>query len=249
MSKIINHLYGGTVDLTFEDTRHIYTINGKKVPSVTGVLRILSKPWLVPWAAKVTTEKMAELLKPGVAYDELQIKDMLDQAKRANYTIKTSAGDLGKLVHEYLENFIKGTNPSKLVHDEARNSANRFLDWVNKHKVEFLLSEQMVYSKKHNYCGTLDFVCKVEGKLLLGDIKTSNQIDLIEYPAQVAAYMIAREEEFGDKFDGAVIVRVGKKDAEFEMMELNYKDMTKYKKIFLDCLALTNSVANAESDK
>jgi len=247
MSKIVNHLYNGTVDLVFEDTRHIYTINGKKIPSTTGVLRILNKPWLIPWAAKVTTEKMAELLKPGVAYDELQIKSMLDEAKRANYTIKTNAGDLGKLVHEYLENFIKGNNPSKLVHDEARNSANRFLDWVNQHKVKFLLLEQMVYSKKYNYCGTLDFVCKVDGKLLLGDIKTSNQIDLVEYPTQVAAYMIAREEEFGDKFDGAVIVRVGKKDAEFEMMEISAEEMVKYKKIFLTCLKLTELVSTVEN--
>ena len=241
--KIVNRMYSNKIDLVFEDARHIYTINGKKIPSVTGVLRILSKPWLVPWASKVTIEKMAELLKPGVAYDELQIKSMLDEAKRATYAIKTTAGDLGKLVHQYLEKFIKGQNPSKLVHDEARNSANRFLDWVNQNKVEFLLSEQMVYSKKYNFCGTLDFVCKIGKKLLLGDIKTSNQIDLIEYPAQMAAYMICREEEFGDKFDGCILVRVGKKDAEFEMMEISCKDMVKYKKIFLDCLSLTNSIA------
>jgi len=245
--KIVNHIYNKTIDLVFEDTRHIYTINGKKIDSVTGILKTLNKPWLVPWAAKVTTEKMAELFKPGIAYDELQIKAMLDESKRANYTIKTSAGDLGKLVHNYLEQYIKGENPGKLIHDEARNSADRFLDWVKQNDVKFLLSEQMVYSKKYNYCGTLDFACKIGDKLLLGDIKTSNQIDRVEYGAQLAAYKIAREEEFGDKFDGCILIRIGKKDAEFEHWKISKKNIKKYEKLFLNILKTYNSIKEVEN--
>lgn len=238
---IINKLYKDTIDLTFEPYKHQYTVSGKPVRSVTGIIGIIGKPFLVPWAAKVTTERMGELFKPGVSYDEIQIKTMLDEAKRAHYNTKTNAADIGSLVHKYLEQVIKGEKPATLIHEEARNSAERFMDWVKKNKIEFILSEQVVYSKKYNYCGTLDFVCKINGKLMLGDIKTSNAIYKEEYGAQMAAYKIAREEEFEDEhYDGHILVRVGKKDAEFETWQI---DNTKpYEEIFLKALELTNAV-------
>lgn len=246
MSKIVNHLYGGTVDLIFEDSKHQYFIDGKQIRGVTSILNTIPKPWLLGWAVKVTVEKMEGLIQPGVSYDEMQIKMMMAEAKRASHTIKTSAGDLGKLVHTFLEQYIKGENPGQLVHEEARNSANRFLDWVKKYNVKFLLSEQMVYSKKYNYCGTLDFVCKVGDKLLLGDIKTSNQISKIEYGSQLAAYKMAREEEYGEKFDGCVLIRIGKKDAEFEQWDIDSVEIKKYEKIFLKTLDLTLAMEEVE---
>ena len=73
--------------------------------------------------------------------------------------------------------------------------------------MEFLGSEVSVYSEKHFFAGTFDFVCKLDGKLLLGDFKTSKQIDGT-YWAQGAAYAIAVEENNADiKFDGIIIVR------------------------------------------
>lgn len=244
--KVINKMYGGEVEVIFEGSKHQYFFNGKQIDSVTKILGIINKPYLIPWAAKVTTEKMAELIKPGVAYDEIQLLDMLAQAKRASYAIKVSAGDIGTLVHSHLEQIIKGENPGELVHEEAKNAVNRFIDWVNKNEVKFLLSEQMVFSKKYNYCGTLDFACRIGGKLILGDIKTSNQISYTEYGAQLSGYKIAREEEYGERFDGAVLVRVGKKDAEFEKWELDTKELKKYEKVFLNALSLYKSIDSLE---
>jgi hypothetical protein len=241
----INHLYNNTVDLIFESGRHQYTYGDKKVKSVTGILGIISKPFLVPWAAKITTEKMAELLKPGVSYDEIQIKEMLETSKKAHYNAKVNAGDIGTLVHNYLSDVILKKHPGALVHQEANNAAQRFMDWVATEDVEFLLSEQVVFSKKYNFCGTLDFVCRIGDKLMLGDIKTSNQISKVEYGAQMAAYTIARQEEFPDeRYDGAILIRVGKKDAEFEAWQID--DVEPYKKIFLNCLELQNSIYEVE---
>lgn len=248
MPKTINHLYDGKVDLVFESAYHRYTYLGNKVQSVTGVLGIINKPFLINWAAKMTTEKMTELFLPGVSYDEVQIKTMLDTAKSAHYKAKTEAGDVGTLVHHYIEQVIKGEHPGLLVHEEARNAAQRFMDWVSENDVEFLLSEQVVFSKKFNYCGTLDFVCRIHGKLMLGDIKTSNAIYHTEMGGQMAAYKIAREEEFPDEhYDGCVLVRVGKKDAEFETWQI---DNTKpYEAIFLSALKLGNAIAKVEPKK
>jgi hypothetical protein len=213
---------------------------------VTGVLSVIGKPMLVPWAAKVTTEKLAELFKPGVSYNEIEIKQMLDTAKRAHYDQKTTAGDIGTLVHKTLEQIIKGENPSLPVHDEARNAVQRFIDWRDENKVEFLMSEQPVYSKKYKYAGTLDFICKINGKLMVGDIKTSNQIYKVEMGAQMAAYKMAREEEFkNEHYQGCILVRVGKKDAEFETWTID--DVSIYEKIFLTAMWLFKEIKYVEN--
>ena len=41
---------------------------------------------------------------------------------------------------------------------ELKAAVQRFLDWKDKNEVEFLVSEQMVYSKKYDYVGTMDFI-------------------------------------------------------------------------------------------
>lgn len=249
MSKIINHLYSGTVDVTFESLKHQYFFNGKAVKSVTGILGTINKPFLINWAAKMATEKMAELFEPGKAYDEIQIKQMLDLAKRSHYDTKVNAADIGVLVHKYIERVIKGENPGELVHEEAKNAGKRFVDWINENKVEFLLSEQMVYSVKNNYCGTLDFACKIKGKLFLGDIKTSNAIYKMEMGSQMAAYRMAREEEYpAEHYEGMILVRVGKKDAEFETWEIEKPDFKKYEDIFLSALQLSNAIGVVEKE-
>lgn len=243
-------MYNGEIEMVFDDLVHRYSINGKKIKSVTGILGVISKPYLIPWAAKVTVEKMSELFKPGTPYDEIEIKQMLDTSKRAHFAIKTTAADIGTLVHKYLEQYIKGEKPEELVHEQARKATERFINWVEKNKVKFLLSEQMVYSRKYDYCGTLDFVCVINGKLMLGDIKTSNQISKIEYGAQMAAYKMARNEEFPEeKYQGMVLIRVGKKDAEFEHWEIGEEETKIYEDIFLNSISLKSSIDKVEVEK
>jgi hypothetical protein len=242
MPKTINKLYGGKYHIEFDPYKHKYTLDGQVIKSVTGVLNVIAKPMLVPWAAKVTTEKINELFKPGVSYDEIQIKDMLTLAKRAHYDTKTSAGDIGSLVHKWIEQYINGNNPGELVHEEANKSAAKFVKWAQDRKVEFLLSEQMVFSPEYMFCGTFDFICRIDGKLYIGDIKTSNALHKVEMGAQLAAYKLARSEEFKDElYYGAVLVRVGKNQEEdLEVWEV--EDLDPYEYIFLEALELGNAI-------
>ena len=57
---------------------------------------------------------------------------------------------------------------------EAQIAVNAFLDWEAANKVKFVSSERVVYSKKHDYIGKMDIEAKVNGKLSMIDIKTSN---------------------------------------------------------------------------
>lgn len=235
--KIYNKLYGGEVELVFDPLKHQYTVDGEVIKSSTGVLGILNKPALVPWAAKVTVESMREQFKPGVAYDEIQIGEMLDIAKRANYVKKTNAGQIGTLSHNFAEAYAKKLNPQYPINEIARKSCERFVKWAEDNKVDFRLTEQPVYSRKHKVAGTLDSIAIIDKKLTLIDYKTSSGV-WDEYYLQVGSYGMMRNEEFPMEVftGGAKIVRFGKDDDDFEVKDITPEQLAYYGETFVSVL-------------
>lgn len=208
-------LYNGEVELVFEPVRHRYTVNGQVTPSVTTVLKVVNKPALVPWAVKMSVEYMQEQLVAGKAYDEMELVEMLAGAKRAHYGVKDKAANMGKIVHDWWEQYIKwklgqAKAPEWPVNPTVAKAVENLVMWEAEHGVQFLDSEVPLYSRKYGYVGTMDFPFIMDGKLYVGDLKTSNAI-YFEYYVQTAAYRMAREEEFPqEKYSGQVIIRVGK---------------------------------------
>lgn len=205
------NLYNGEVQIYFDDLRHRYTLeDGTDIISVTHALDIVSKPQLIPWAANMAADSIAATLKPGVSYDELEIKAMVETARKAHYQKKSDAATIGVFVHDFVSKTIKGENPPVPVNEQLREACGKFLNWVEKHNVKFLASEQVVYSREFNFVGTLDFICKIDNSLYIGDLKTSSGI-WETYKIQPAAYRFARTEEFSnEKYIGQLIVRIGK---------------------------------------
>lgn len=196
---------GFIVDRT-KSGRGRYTLDGKPLTGNTTICNVQAKPFLIDWAAKE-----AYLDARGRS-----IKEIDDIVKRKDYAHKGVAKkstDKGTLAHDHVEKFIKhyiqlGTYATWTIDDEeVRTSVERFWKWAIDNEVEFLGSEVSVYSRKFWFAGSFDFICKIDGKLLLGDFKTSKQID-DTYFAQGAGYIIAVEElDPNMKFDGVVVVR------------------------------------------
>lgn len=235
--KIKTKLYGGKVKLLLDTFGHKYTVNGKKVTSVTQALNIIAKPALINWAANTAIDYVSEQIDPGEKYDEIELATIWKAGKRAHWMKKTDAGTIGTLVHKWVEDYINGKNPGMPVNEDLKKAVKRFMGWVKEHKVEFLLSEQQIYSRKYNYTGTLDFICKIDGKMYIGDLKTSKAIYKMDQGAQLSAYRMAREEEYPEEdYAGCILVRVGKKDGEFETWQFN--DDTVFRHAFLYALKL-----------
>lgn len=229
-------MYDGKITMTFDTFKHQYTVDGQVIPGVTSVLGILGKPALMYWAANCAADYFKENITPGVALDELQIDSIWNRAKKAHTQKKTDAGTLGSFVHRWVEDYINGKAPEMPVNPEMRGSVQRFLDWEKAHKVKFLLSEQPIYSPSRGFAGTTDFVCMIDGKMWLGDLKTSSGI-YSEYFSQTSAYLNARIEEYpSEDFAGAVVVRVGKTDGEIEVAQKSYVELFPYYELFLSCL-------------
>lgn len=207
-------LYNNKITLLFDPVKHLYyrdTVDESTIVlSVTGLISVIAKPALIQWSANQAADKFKELVKPGEALDEVLIEDYHTRIRYAHRARTQAAATVGKLAHEWIEQWIKGKKPTMPVNKEVKASVGAFLAWVKKHKVKFIASEEKVYSVKHNFAGTMDFEAEVDGMLLVGDLKTSGAI-WPEMRFQTVGYQIARQEEFPDKkYDGRLIVRIGK---------------------------------------
>ena len=229
-------LYDGKVELSFDPDKHIYQVNGKIVDGVTSIIQIVDKSGpLMYWAVGQAMDYLRNNLKPGKALDEIEIREILEEASKQHRLSKTRAGNVGDLTHEYIEKAMKGEKPKMPVNKQIRNGIKAFVKWAKENNFKPKLVEKKVYSKRFRYAGTMDIEGLVNGKLAIIDIKTSNRIyDEMRY--QVVAYQNAREEETGKKYEERWIIRLGKEDGEFEAVRLD--DYEKDFKAFLAALIL-----------
>jgi len=181
--------------------------DGQAWPSVTEVLGIVAKPWLLAWyKSAVEKEGWAGWQKCVTTYDE--------------------GCKYGQEAHDALEKWDL-TNPAALmIHNE-------FLPQVQ----EFVCQEQKLISHRHRYHGTTDFIARMEGEtgLWVGDWKTSNA-DSKWYVVQMAAYANAWNESHPDQLiDQAICVHYNKKLKTPKLKITKFYGLKDYFKAFAAC--------------
>ena len=216
----INYPDGSVVILNFNPKKHYYNVEGNYVPSVTTILNSIAKPALIPWAVKMGAEWYQENHDKGLAVEEV-----MKGIKGAHRKRSTDALEVGKMVHDWCEKAInwklgRGEIPDMPEHEAAENSINAFRGWVKENDVEWITSEEKVYSKEHNYAGTIDAVAKVNGEFSVIDFKTSAAV-YNAYHLQCAAYGQCVREVYGKEIDSSYILRFDKKTGAFESVRSN----------------------------
>jgi len=242
-------LYQGKVILEFDSQNHIYSVEGKQVYGVTNITGILNKPGLLYWGVNKAVEFLEANWKPGKAYDEVQIKNLLEEARKIHTQIKNEAADIGSMIHRWVSDYIKAisekkTPPKRPINKEMKAAIDGFFKWAKKSQLKIMRSEKKVYHDKFGYAGTLDLEGIVENKRTVIDLKTGNKL----YPEaflQAVAYLKAREQETGKKYPGGVIiVRLSKKVEEagktiIEPFEAKKdEEVELHFKAFLNCLQI-----------
>ena len=168
------------------------------MPSVTTVLNILSKgPFFEKWLASKTAEESKQLTD--------------------------TAADLGTRVHALIEDFINiklGTSLGETIKakEDEILTYKAFLQWHGKYQPGYLKSELFLYSKKHKYAGTTDFIAMIDGEVCLVDIKTSARC-YDTMGLQLSAYAHAYTEMTGVKVDKLFILRLDKITGKYQWKE------------------------------
>lgn len=221
-------IYKGEIKLKFVEGNHSYWVATKKkdgtyseyvrATGVTTYLNVIDKPALKFWVAKI----MHKFLNGILTQRAITLFD-IDEAKGLHTKFKDEAATTGTKVHDWIERFVKGENPSMPEEDNVTRGVTAFLDWVTKHKVKFLESEKVIYSKKYGFCGTVDAIAKVDGKICLVDYKTSTGL-YDGVMLQTAAYSIGYKECYGDHVvTGRWAIRLEKRSEEQFRDEMDEK--------------------------
>ena len=202
---------------------------------------------------------------------------LLAYAKEEHKRVLEAAGDTGHSAHAFVESLVKATMAedeqrrlevlAKFPEDErATNAAVAAVCFFADHNVRYITAEQRVFSREWLVAGTMDgdilidscdrvecpcqeFAPFINRRVVL-DLKTSNQI-VPTYFAQVNFYRKAKQEEFPEvKFDGTVILRMGKDDAaEFEpWFTFGDDKQAQHLAFFKRCLDLKKSVASVTEE-
>lgn len=196
MKKVIRHVdeKRGILQVTLTDERWYLKSQPNEVTGLPEYKAAPSSTWIASYYPK-GTEYYRWLADRG--WDEAE-------------AIKQEAGDKGSRVHLAIEMILKGeefridtkvldrtkstesnTVSSELTFEELL-CVQSFINWFNAVKPEVIATERTIFSDIHNFAGTVDFICRIDGVPYVIDFKTSKAI-YRAHEIQVSSYRMALE--------------------------------------------------------
>ena len=164
---------------------------GESYPSVTNILGVLNKPALVNWSA--TREREMVIRAASALYEDLPAAPKMSRAAYAATLLKRlghekaytkeleKACEIGSQAHELIEwNLRKElgqrVGPQPQIGEKAGWAFAAYQRWRERVSLKPLMIEQTVWSREHEYAGTMDWLGDVDVRSLLYD-----------YPERLAA--------------------------------------------------------------
>lgn len=185
---------------------------GQRVPGVTTVIsRFKESGGLIHWAW--------QLGKDGLDYRQ----------------VRDAAADAGTVAHAMVECDIRGMDFDRTKHDaalleKADSAFSAYREWRTQTQLKPVATEVALVSEEHQFGGCLDAML-VQGKLSLGDWKTSNQV-YGDHLIQLAAYGgLWREHHPDEPIHGYHLLRFSKGHGDFS--HHFYADLTGAWRAFL----------------
>ena len=132
----------------------------------------------------------------GVAFYKWLAEHGWDESQ----AIRQAAGDKGSKVHEAISAILRGEEvridskfinpsteqPEELTLEEC-DAIKSFVDWRNAVNPESIAWDVTIFSEQYGYAGTIDYICRIDGKVYIVDFKTSSEV-WPEYHLQISAY-------------------------------------------------------------
>jgi hypothetical protein len=255
----VHFFYGGTERLRFSPSKWEWLREIESglshVDGVTTVLKATDGTALDPlinWSIKQGFEKFKRLLMgrhlgPNRALElwEEELDALIVEGKKGAREKLEDAGMCGTMAHQHLERIAKATlakdsgRLEELVallppDPRAESCVIAGILWCVEHDIEWIHSEQPVYSRIHNVCGTMDNLAWASScqnpeccpnpftrRRVQVDYKSSNGLRGWSYCCQTAIYTACWEEEHPDEpIEDRFILMLDKETADFEAFHL-----------------------------
>lgn len=172
--------------LKFVESTHRYTLDGRSVPGVTGILGSgLPKPGLPYWAAKSVAEWVYDNPDEVAGIGQMSRWDAVKKLKSVPWEARDVAAARGTEVHALGEAVVHGQDVE--VPEHLVGHVQGYADLIDEIGLVPVLTERRVLSRTNFYAGTFDLLADVGGERLMLDLKTSKAI-YGSVACQVAAY-------------------------------------------------------------
>lgn len=192
-------LYNGLHSVVFRNGNHQYYIDGISKPGVTTIMnKTLSKEGLMLWPLNMAIKYLTPLV-PHITAEDLR------EARRTHKKRRDKGADVGTIVHGIVEDMLLKTGTNEVTvwepNKEVDAAIDAFCSWRSKTKPEVIDVERVVYSHTFEYAGTFDSILKIDGRVYLCDLKTTNASRdapwgiYAEYFIQLGGYYMAYEEQ------------------------------------------------------
>lgn len=206
----------------------------KEHTSITTYFKVIGSDQLMGWAGKVGTKKLnmldknvrkyfsAELTQKAydsvclITMEEWRQNEGDDKFWKSGYEISKEGTEIGTMVHAAIETDLLG-KPTASLQGEALKCYQAFLDWKSTVTLETIETERTFYNCAWDYACTADWRGKLNGKLTLGDWKTSTGIFETSV-TQCWANAIADEMQNGNVLYEQIMVGCFKKDGSKEVL-------------------------------
>jgi hypothetical protein len=151
---------------------------------------MLPKPFLTPWAAKLTAENAIANLGAIVDLALNDREGAIDYMKGAHRRSTKAAADIGTEVHDLFERIARGDDPGR-VHPDLAAYVPHIHDFHDRYQPQYLHIEDAVWSDQHNYAGSFDAICRIDDETVILDVKTTRSGVHEDVALQLAAYTYA----------------------------------------------------------
>jgi hypothetical protein len=191
--------------LVYSAGRHTYSLDGERVPSVTGVIgKATGKPALVNWAARLAAEWAADHVDDLAT---LGTASWVREATGASNRARDAAARNGTLLHELATRLLYGDplpaedSDGLPYPDDVMRTAEQMARFMDAWNVDPVVYEAAVFHEDDRWAGRLDLVADMgrENERWLLDWKTGTSGVWPETSLQLAAYRHATHIQLGDR--------------------------------------------------
>lgn len=164
-------------DLPDGTRRYAHPVTGEEVFSVTTVLSVIAKPRLAGWAARQAAEYAVTNWRELA---DLPVSQRVSAIKGAHERMAAKAAATGDAVHELIEAWSCGVahpDPPR----EISGFTGQYISFLTDVRPQFLENEATLWSHRHGYAGTCDWIARIGERVILGDTKSGKRV----YPEAV----------------------------------------------------------------
>jgi len=208
--------------LTFDEKRHIYLLDGVRLPSVTQILGVIRKPGLEQWRGRVGNTEADRISK--------------------------ESADFGTLVHKNIELYNREGELWPDYDAVARPWVEVYNRWFVDNVSIVLGAEMRMVCIAHQFCGTADLICEMtDGSIAVVDIKTSKQLDET-FALQLSAYTHLLREWEEITVDRRLVVQMpSDRPGALIVHEFAVEDAQRDWRAFLACSIIWHRLFKAEA--